>query len=155
MQITHWNPQPLHTIRYRYARSGGGATAVGTLAVTTGVASGLPAGLGGLVLTADLQGRELIAPKPHYTAPHPLLGREVVELDGLRVGGVGGIIGHSDKWQRKTELEFRTALAGVLAEQPDLIVLHGGPDVPEFGCLGHPAIREVLLDHPPTLVVCG
>jgi hypothetical protein len=246
MQITHWNPTPIHTIRYRYARKGGGATEVGTLAITTAVANGLPASLGGLVLTADLQGRELIAPKPHHTAPHRLVGREgkemlgevaarelarvcadgllpeagqlgvvlagdfwsepgstrrggiggvgpawgafrerfrwaagvlgnhdrldaeeewgldvcvldgdVVELDGLRIGGVGGIIGHPDKWQRKSETEFRAVLADVLAEAPDLVVLHGGPDVPEFGCLGHPAIREVLLDHPPTLVVCG
>jgi len=36
-----------------------------------------------------------------------------------------------------------------------LVVLHGGPDVPELGRLGHPAIREALLEHPPTLVVCG
>jgi Icc-related predicted phosphoesterase len=84
-----------------------------------------------------------------------LLDGDVVEVDGLRVGGVGGIIGDSDKARRKPERRYLELLENVLRQQPDIVVLHESPEVPEADCWGKPSIRECLLRHAPTLVVCG
>jgi hypothetical protein len=40
-------------------------------------------------------------------------------MDGLRLGGVGGIIGDPCKPRRKTEKRFLELLEGVLRQQPD------------------------------------
>lgn len=54
--------EPLHQIAYRYARKGGGVAVEGDLQISTLQVSGVPAGLDGIVLAADLQGRELLPP---------------------------------------------------------------------------------------------
>jgi hypothetical protein len=46
-------------------------------------------------------------------------------------------------------------LEGVLCGQPDIVVLHEPPEVPEGRCLGKPVVRDCLLRNPPTLLVCG
>ena len=252
MQIIQWGPAPIHQVRYRYAQTRGG-TGVGVLAITRAMVAGLPAPLDALVLTADLQGRELIPSRKPVTAPHRLVGREgprllgeiaaedllqlaakgilpppdrtgvvlagdfwtepgskkrgsragdvgpvwkafrdrfrwvagvlgnhdrfdgscaetkqagmesgvyllngdVATIDGLRIGGVGGIIGNSSRTQRKPEEQFLQLLAKVMHDQPDVVVLHEGPDGPESGGRGSESIRLALVSHPPTMVVCG
>jgi 3',5'-cyclic-AMP phosphodiesterase len=62
MRITDWNAQPIHELPFLHARRGGGVSEEGVLAITTAKISGLPEPLDGLVLTADLQGRELLPP---------------------------------------------------------------------------------------------
>jgi Icc-related predicted phosphoesterase len=99
-------------------------------------------------------------PRPdegHSTAPlrMALLDGDVIEVDGLRVGGVGGIIGDADKARRKPERRYLELLENVLRQQPDLVVLHESPEVPEADCWGKSSIRECLLRHGPTLVICG
>lgn len=56
-----------------------------------------------------------------------LLDGDVVELDGLAVGGVGEIIGDPNKPGRKSEGEFLAALELVVETAPRLLVLHEGP----------------------------
>ena len=233
------------------ARRGGGFTERVTLAVTVARVDSLPAALDGLVLTADLQGRESLpptkrlrdSPNPRYREGRRLLGEvaaaelrrlcdrgdlpatdrlgvvlagdfwaepgctrrgglgkvgpvwsafggtarwvagvlgnhdqydrprpegpadaprrvalldgEVVELDGCRLGGVGGVIGAPYKPRRKAEQRYLELLEGVLRTQPDIVVLHESPELPGEDCRGKPAIRECLLRQPPTLLVCG
>jgi hypothetical protein len=84
-----------------------------------------------------------------------LLDGDTVEMDGLRLGGVGGILGDSSRPRRKSESRFVELLEGVLRQQPDIVILHEPPEVPEGGCLGKPAVRDSLLRNPPTLLVCG
>jgi hypothetical protein len=84
-----------------------------------------------------------------------LLDGDVVEPDGLRLGGVGGVIGNPSKPRRKSERRFVELLEGVLGRQPDLVILHEPPEVIESGCRGKPVVRDCLLRHRPTLLVCG
>jgi Icc protein len=62
MRIINWNPTPIHEVPYLVARKGGGATDLASLVVTVAQVTDLPASLDGLVLTADLQGREVLPP---------------------------------------------------------------------------------------------
>jgi Icc-related predicted phosphoesterase len=254
MRIYDWNPSPVHEIPFLNARKGGGASEERALAVTLARVSDLPASLDGLVLTADLQGRELLPPttrdrragarrpregrrllgevaaehlrrlcdrgdlpaanrlgvvlagdfwaEPGCTrrgglgkvgpvwsafggtsrwvagvlgnhdqyarqpASHDegggladcrvaLLDGDMIEVDGLRLGGVGGVIGDPFKPCRKSEKRFVELLEGVLRRRPDLVILHEPPEVTEGGCRGKPAVRDCLLRTPPTLLVCG
>lgn len=83
-----------------------------------------------------------------------LLDGDVVELDGLLVGGVGGIIGDSAKPRRRSPEDFVGRLRGVLARHPGLVVLHQGPSLREQRRIGHDAVREAL-EGTGRLVVCG
>lgn len=50
-----------------------------------------------------------------------------VEINRLKIGGVSGIIGRSDRNQRKNQQDFEQALKRVLKSKTDLILLHQGP----------------------------
>jgi hypothetical protein len=76
-------------------------------------------------------------------------------MDGLRLGGIGGIIGDPSKPRRKSEKRFVELLEGVLRHEPDIVILHEPPELPDGGCLGEPVVRERLLRNPPTLLDCG
>lgn len=56
------SPGSLLDLPYRYARKGGGVAIEGVLSLVSIPTGGLPAPLYGLVLAADLQGRELLPP---------------------------------------------------------------------------------------------
>jgi len=84
-----------------------------------------------------------------------LLDGDVAELDTLRIGGVGGIIGDPHKPARRDEREFVRALRGVLAERPPVVVLHHGPDAERGALRGHEAVRHALDRSGELLVVCG
>lgn len=74
-----------------------------------------------------------------------ILDGQVHDLDGLRVGGVGGIIGSPSKLNRKTEAAFLAALERVVLAGSEIVVLHEGPDVPgRPNLLGSASIREHL-----------
>ncbi len=88
------------------------------------------------------------------TSSHVLDG-QLVELDGLRVAGLGGVIGRADKPHRRDERAHCSELAVLLRRKPDVLVLHEGPVVPERELLGHPAIRQALRAAEDTLVVAG
>lgn len=235
MRIVSWNPTPLRQIAYNNAAPGGGKTEVVRLDITTATATGLPANVKALVLTADLQGRERVSKLPLWGEP-PLLGEALahdlerlgvsamlppadevgvllagdlwadpqsrkrgglgevapvwnafarsfrfvagvlgnhdtlsrtsyasqhlldghtITLDGLRIGGVGGIIGYKGKPGRKPEDEFLLHLHEVLSAQPDLVILHMGPDAPVSDLRGNEVVRLTLEEYAPTVVVCG
>jgi Icc protein len=85
-----------------------------------------------------------------------LLDGATVMVDGLRIGGVGGIIGNPRKPGRRAD-EDQLALISTVLEQPcDLLVLHEGPhgesndDQP-----GNAAIRELVDVGETALTVCG
>ena len=84
-----------------------------------------------------------------------LLDGDHVELDGLHIGGVGGIIGNPSKSFRRGEQEFLDAIEEVMAVGPDMLVLHEGPSADAPGCRGSMPVRERLERLDRTLVVCG
>ncbi|KFA88353.1 metallophosphoesterase family protein [Archangium violaceum] len=84
-----------------------------------------------------------------------LLDGEVRELDGLRVGGLSGIIGQAGKLWRREEEDYLEALREVLRPGPEVLVLHQGPDEPASERRGSPAIRAELEGREELLVICG
>jgi len=84
-----------------------------------------------------------------------LLDGDLVTLDTLRVGGIGGIVGNSRKHLRKSEDDFAGMVTRVIAGAPDVVVMHDGPDIPDRDFAGTPAIREALEAERPTLAVRG
>lgn len=83
-----------------------------------------------------------------------LLDDEAVELDRLRIAGVGGICGNSDKPNRREPAAFITAVRQRLAARPHVLVLHEGPDGGEPGHRGNPDVRAAL-GNSRALVICG
>lgn len=85
-----------------------------------------------------------------------LLDGQVVELDDLRVGGVGGIIGNTRKPNRRECSDYLELLGQVLERQPDILVVHEGPDDPATGRRGNPEIRDFIEGTTTNLLVlCG
>ncbi|WP_282166373.1 metallophosphoesterase family protein [Shewanella japonica] len=74
---------------------------------------------------------------------------------GLRIGGVSGIIGRSDRNQRKTQQEFLSALAKVTNFKNDLILLHQSPEDTSNNQVGDIEITNHLLSKDSGIVVCG
>jgi len=74
---------------------------------------------------------------------------------GLNIAGLGGITGRADKPNRMPEDDYLNALQKLLRGNPDVLMLHQGPDVPEFGLPGHAGIRRELTAGAPLLVCCG
>jgi hypothetical protein len=98
---------------------------------------------------------------------HVLDGESHV-LDGLRVGGVGGILqrGAKPRPTEKDHGEFVKLIDDVLQSKPDILVLHHGPAIEDPMLAGSPEIAGAIGDAvavvraldssaPPPLVVCG
>lgn len=83
-----------------------------------------------------------------------LLDGEVVELDGLRIGGVGGIIGESRKPGRRPAADQLGAIGRVIDGGVDVLVLHEGPHGGERQP-GSAAIRDAIEAGAVGLTICG
>lgn len=83
-----------------------------------------------------------------------LLDGNTVVVDGIRIGGVGGVIGNPRKPGRRDEPSQLGALERVLDERCDLIVLHEGPHG-GAGQPGNAAIRELIEIGEVPLAICG
>lgn len=84
-----------------------------------------------------------------------LLDGNVVELDGLRIAGAGGVIGNPRRAHRRDEAEYCRLVSQLQRNRPDLLLLHEAPEVPEFGLIGNHALRHSLNPPSPLLVVCA
>ena len=80
-------------------------------------------------------------------------GDHAVQI-GLRLAGVGGIIGNPRKPHRRAEEDYLEALQTVLIEAPDVLLLHDGPAGSDRQ-RGSWRVREILEAHPPVLVIRG
>lgn len=74
---------------------------------------------------------------------------------GLNIAGLGGVTGRAGKPNRMSEEEYIGELQKLLRRNPDVLMLHQGPDVPAFGLPGHAGIRRELSAGPPLLLCCG
>lgn len=91
----------------------------------------------------------------HATDGADLLDGSFVDVDGLRIAGVGGIIGSPPRLNHKTEGDFLRAAGTLLRMGPDLLVTHQGPDLPDAGFKGSAAYRALLEDSIRTTAVFG
>jgi Icc-related predicted phosphoesterase len=83
-----------------------------------------------------------------------LLDGAVVELDGLRIGGVGGIISGKQKPGRRPEDEQLALVRRVLDKHVDVLVLHEGPNGGERQP-GNDLLRATIDAARVPLVICG
>lgn len=82
---------------------------------------------------------------------------ETVELDGLKIGGVSGIMGNPKKIWRYTDEDFRKKLPRLLSSPLDCLVLHQGPRGKDSKMRGSTLINETLQQSPnkPSIVTFG
>ncbi|MBJ6761930.1 metallophosphoesterase [Myxococcaceae bacterium JPH2] len=90
----------------------------------------------------------------HKSRAHVLDG-DLAELDGLRVGGVSYIIGRPDKTNRREQSAQLERIESVLLQEPQVLVLHEGPDAPEQSLPGNAFIREAVAPWNDLLIICG
>jgi Icc protein len=83
------------------------------------------------------------------------LDGDMVEVDGIRIGGISGIIGKPSKPFRRSEKDFRRTLRQLFKELPDILILHESPNDPDNRQMGNESIRSELATASKLLVICG
>jgi Icc protein len=89
------------------------------------------------------------------SAGRHLLDLDIVELYGLKMGGLSGIIGDTRRPSRRLEDEYLAAVELLLSHPLDLLVLHQAPGDSVRGLPGSERLREILEAGRPTFVACG
>jgi hypothetical protein len=84
-----------------------------------------------------------------------LLDGATADVDSMRIAGLGGVIGRSEKPFRRVEPDYLAALRRLCGAGPDLVVLHQSPDGRQEGCDGSVPIRDCLESMTPRFVVSG
>jgi len=85
-----------------------------------------------------------------------LLDADRINMAGLSVAGISGVIGNPRRNFRRAHFDFVETLDLILSEPTDIALMHTGPDFPELkGCKGVREIREVIEKRKPSLVVRG
>ncbi len=102
----------------------------------------------------DLYGDSLAPSRAIASNAYYLDGDHVV-VDGLTVAGLGGIIGNPRKPQRKTDQDFANQLVELLLEEPDIVVMHDGPDDVDRAQKGSPIVRHTIESAEATMVIRG
>lgn len=83
-----------------------------------------------------------------------VLDGDTVVVDGLRIGGVGGIIGNKNKPGRRDEDDQLQRILAVVEQRCDIVVLHEGPHGDD-GQRGNEEIRLAVETGEVPLTVCG
>ena len=86
------------------------------------------------------------------------LDESVIELNGLKIAGISGILGASTKPWRRAPERFERAIAELLDCRPDLLVLHHAPQRPGDESSGSAQIAAAIARHEhgaEALIVCG
>ena len=92
---------------------------------------------------------------PSFSGNIHYLDADRKEIDGLKIAGLGGIIGKAGKLHRRPPEEYVAQLKSILQEETDILILHDGPDDPANKQVGIPIIREAVEKLRPKLVIRG
>ena len=74
------------------------------------------------------------------------LDGETVESDGLRIAGIGGIIGKATRLNRRSHDDFLATLNRLIDARPDVLLMHDGPDGTDSSQRGIREVRDTLLE---------
>jgi len=96
----------------------------------------------------------LVPPVPRDVNAH-LLDGSTVALDGIRVGGLSGIVSATAGLWHRRERDYINRLSLLMEQQCDLLVLHDGPNVAGTDLPGWPSIRHLLESATPVLMIRG
>lgn len=95
----------------------------------------------------------------HASPRHPghlhYLDGQAIELSGIRLGGISGIIGNSSRHQRRSEDDYLFTLELLLEEHCDVLLMHDGPQGIEPSQRGSSRIRTLLEESQNALVIRG
>jgi Icc protein len=83
------------------------------------------------------------------------LDEEICQRDGLRLAGLGGIIGNPSRHMRRSEDAYCLALDSLLCQEPQILVTHDGPNFPDDGYRGSDRVRRQLESLGPPLNIRG
>ena len=106
----------------------------------------------------DVFGEKPSVPDFHAFLREPgihFLDGSSVELDGLRIAGVSGVVGNPRRNFRRAENDYVETVYSLAEHAPDILVLHDGPAIPDRGLLGCQLLTEMLELLRPTLIVRG
>ena len=96
-----------------------------------------------------------VAPSSRLAGNAHYLDGEAAVVDGLRIAGIGGIVGNPRKPHRKTDEVFVAHIETLVSKGTDILAMHDGPDAPERGEQGSPIIRQALERLNSTLLIRG
>lgn len=85
-----------------------------------------------------------------------LLDGNLITVNGLRIGGVSGVIGTSTSkpWRQPPDA-YKRLVDQALRASPRLFLLHEGPSIREKGLDGRDETRGYIEAWPPCIVICG
>ena len=112
----------------------------------------------GIAGNHDLFGTQLANPDSHagcWQNNIHYVDNRAVELDGLKIAGLSGIIGNPRRPFRRDEATYIQCLESLLDREPHLLVLHDGPNDCEQTRKGNSLMRETLEAARDCLVVRG
>lgn len=84
-----------------------------------------------------------------------LLINEIFEIEGLRIGGLSGIIGRADKNFRLEETDYLKALSNLLSKKPNLLLTHLSPQISSEYLQGDERLTEMLVKVNKMILFCG
>lgn len=84
------------------------------------------------------------AKPPDFRKPVYFLDKNSVCVDGLTIAGISGIVGNPDKPWRKSEDEFEEYICSLQSAEPDVVLMHDGPGIPELGYRGSLRMLEAV-----------
>jgi hypothetical protein len=84
-----------------------------------------------------------------------LLHKNIVELNGLKIGGISGIIGRKDKVNRVDEVTFLKNVTRLSKQNLDFLLIHETPDFPVLNQIGNNKIRACIEKSDTTRICCG
>lgn len=84
-----------------------------------------------------------------------LLHGNTIQLDGLKIGGISGIIGKSGKTNRVEESMYLKYLKQLANKNTDFILLHETPHYPPLNEIGNEAIYDCIKGIADSRFCCG
>jgi len=93
--------------------------------------------------------------RPRLSAGAYLVDGEAKEIGGLRIAGLGGIIGKCSRPNRRSEAEYMQLLHQIVQSRPDILMMHDGPCGAAPDQRGLSRACEILRDSEMGLVMRG
>jgi Icc protein len=84
-----------------------------------------------------------------------LLDGDRLDVDGLRIGGLSGMVGSSGEPWARDKPQYATAVSRLVGSGTEVLICHDGPNVAGTSLSGWPVVRHALEAAPPTLLVRG
>ncbi|WP_173911892.1 metallophosphoesterase [Acinetobacter sp. Marseille-Q1618] len=83
------------------------------------------------------------------------LESDIIQLDGIKIAGLSGVIGRIDKNFRRSESDYLKILERFLKQKPDITLTHLSPYFEEYNFLGEVQLTNLLEKYSENLLFCG